>query len=129
LCKASERWILTESSLWIGGDPAELQVYGYALWSARNGIVMLRNPDVQPREFALDVAAAFELPFGAQTKYLLKSPWAEDRSKPALRAEAGKRLRVTLKPFEIVVLDVARLPTSRATANGRCVAGRPGICL
>jgi hypothetical protein len=90
---------------WIGGDPAKLQVYGYASWSARKGIVMLRNPDVQPREYALDLAAAFELPLGAQTKYLLKSPWAEDGSKPALRAEAGKPLRITLKPFEIVVLD------------------------
>ncbi len=90
---------------WIGGDPAKLQVYGYASWSARKGIVMLRNSDVQPREYALDIAAAFELPSGAQTKYLLKSPWAEDASKPALRAQAGKPLRITLKPFEIVVLD------------------------
>jgi hypothetical protein len=90
---------------WIGGDPVKLHVYGYASWSPRKGIVMLRNPDVQPREFALDVAAAFELPLGAQTKYLLRSPWADDAAKPALRAEAGKPLRVTLNPFEIVVLD------------------------
>ena len=90
---------------WIGGDPAKPQVYGYASWSARKGIVMLRNPDVQPSEYALDVAAAFELPFEARTKYLLKSPWSEDAAKLALRAEAGKPLRLTLKPFEIVVLD------------------------
>jgi hypothetical protein len=90
---------------WIGGDPAKLQVYGYASWSARKGIVMLRNPDVQPREYALDVAAAFELPLEAQTKYLLKSPWSEDAAKPALWAEAGKPLRIMLEPFEIVVLD------------------------
>jgi hypothetical protein len=66
---------------------------------------MLRNPDVQPREYALDLAAAFELPLGAQTKYLLKSPWSEDASKPALQAEAGKPMRIMLEPFEIVVLD------------------------
>jgi hypothetical protein len=95
---------------WIGGDPGKSQLYGYASWGARKGIVMLRNPDVQPHEFALDVAAAFELPLGAQTKYLLKSPWAEDASQPALRAEAGKPLRITLQPFEIVVLDA--LPSS-----------------
>ena len=90
---------------WIGGDPSKPQVYGYASWSARKGVVMLRNPDVQPHEFALDVAAAFELPLGARPKYLLKSPWAEDASKPALQAEAGKPLRISLKPFEIVVLE------------------------
>jgi len=95
---------------WIGGDPGKSQVYGYASWSVRKGIVMLRNPDVQPHEFALDVAPAFELPLGGQTKYLLKSPWAEDASKPALRAEAGKPLQITLKAFEIVVLDA--LPSS-----------------
>src|SRR5208337_3203570 len=50
---------------WIGGDPAKQEVYGYASWSPRKGILMLRNPDVQPREFALDVASAFELPLGA----------------------------------------------------------------
>jgi hypothetical protein len=90
---------------WIGGDLAKLEVYGCASWSPRKGIVMLRNPDVQPHEFALDVATAFELPLGGQTKYLLKSPWAEDASKPALQAEAGKLLQITLKPFEIMVLD------------------------
>jgi hypothetical protein len=36
--------------------------------------------------------------------------WAEDTSNPALRAEAGKPLRIELKPFEIVVLDA--LPSS-----------------
>jgi hypothetical protein len=90
---------------WIGGDPAKLQVYGYASWSVRKGIVMLRNPDIQPHDFALDVAVALELPPRGPTTYLLKSPWAEDASKPALRAEAGKLLPITLKPFEIVVLD------------------------
>jgi len=95
---------------WIGGDPGKPEVYGYASWNTRKGIVMLRNPDVQPHEFALDVAPAFELPLGGQTKYLLKSPWAEDASKPALRAEAGKPLQITLKPFEIMVLDA--LPSS-----------------
>ena len=90
---------------WIGGDPEKLDVYGYASWSARKGIVMLRNPDVQPHEFALDVAAAFELPPGAQGKYLLKSPWSENAAKPALRAEAGKSQPIMLEPFEVVVFD------------------------
>ena len=51
----------------------------------------------------------FELPLGARTKYLLKSPWSEDAAKPALRAETGKPLRITLKPFEVAVLDAVPL--------------------
>jgi len=36
---------------------------------------------------------------------MLKSPWTEDAQKPALAAEAGRALRFTLKPFEILVFD------------------------
>lgn len=90
---------------WIGGDPAAAEIYGYASWSPRKGIVMLRNPDVQPREFALEVGTAFELPPGAPRRYSLRSAWAEDRAKPSVAVEAGKPLSMTLQPFEIVVLE------------------------
>jgi hypothetical protein len=90
---------------WIGGNPAKLEVYGYASWAPRKGIVMLRNPDDQPHEFALDVGVAFELPAGAATRYALKSPWDEDTLQPPLTTEAGKPLPFTLKPFEILIFD------------------------
>jgi hypothetical protein len=92
---------------WLGGDPDEPAVYGYASWTPRKGILMLRNPDDQSHEFALDVAAAFELPPGAPTRFALTSPWAEDAGKPALTAVAGVPLQLTLKPFEVVVLEAA----------------------
>ena len=95
---------------WIGGDPSKPEVYGYASWSARKGIVMLRNPDLQAHEFVLDVGRAFELPPRALRRYLLKSPWAEDGAKPPIRVEAGKPVGIRLKPFEIVVLEA--LPAS-----------------
>ncbi len=95
---------------WIGGDPGKLEVYGYASWSPRKGTVMLRNPDDQLHEFALDVAAAFELPAGAVATYTLKSPWVEDASQPALTAQAGTPLQVKLKPFEVLVWDAMPCP-------------------
>ncbi|MBI5817590.1 MAG: enterotoxin [Verrucomicrobia bacterium] len=98
---------------WIGGDPRKLEIYGYASWSPRKGTVMLRNPDDQPHDFALDVGTAFELPAGAATKFMLKSPWAEDAQKPALVAEAGKPMRFTLKPFEILVFDAVPQPPAK----------------
>jgi len=90
---------------WIGGDPGKLEVYGYASWTPRKGIVMLRNPDDQPQAFRLDVQSVFQLPAGATERFLFHSPWAEDQGKPALPAEAGKLVQLTLKPFEIVVLE------------------------
>lgn len=92
---------------WIGGDPAKLQVYGYASWTPRKATLMLRNPNDQPATFALDVGTAFELPPGTATRFRLASPWAEDAAKPALNAEAGTPLSLSLKPFEVVVFDAA----------------------
>jgi hypothetical protein len=95
---------------WIGGDPSKLEVYGYASWAARKGIVMLRNPGEQPASFALDVALAFELPAGAATRFLLKTPWAEDAATTEILATAGKPSSFALKPFEVLVLDAIPLP-------------------
>jgi hypothetical protein len=92
---------------WIGGDPGKLEVYGYASWSPRKGIVMLRNPDDQPHAFAFDPGAAFDLPPGAPPKYSLRSPWAEDITKAPLSAEIGKPVKLVLQPFEVVVLDAS----------------------
>ncbi|MBM4090404.1 MAG: hypothetical protein FJ276_13430 [Planctomycetes bacterium] len=90
---------------WIGGDPARLDVYGYASWSPRKGIVMLRNPGVSPQDFALDVRDAFELPPGAARSYRLQSPWREDAERPIVAARAGEPLTVSLRPFETIVWD------------------------
>jgi hypothetical protein len=93
---------------WIGGNPAKLEVYGYASWAPRQGLVMLRNPDDRPREFSLDIGAAFELPPGALAQYTLKSPWAEDAGKAPLAAEAGQAVKLILQPFEVLILETAK---------------------
>jgi hypothetical protein len=67
----------------------------------------MRRADDRPRQFALEVGTAFELPAGAATQFALRSPWAEGANQPALHAEAGKPVRLTLKPFEVVVLESA----------------------
>jgi hypothetical protein len=90
---------------WIGGDPGKLEVYGYASWTPRKGIVTLRNPDEQPHEFSLDVGAALELPPGAATRYHLKSPWADDAQQPAISAAPGQPVRISLPPFQVLVFE------------------------
>ena len=90
---------------WIGGDPAKLEVYGYAAWSPRAGVVALRNPDDQPHDFELEVGGAFELPPGSPGQFTLRSPWAEEANRPVLRSETGTPLRLALKPFEGMILD------------------------
>ncbi|MCP5527104.1 MAG: ThuA domain-containing protein [Verrucomicrobiales bacterium] len=94
---------------WIGGDPGNLAVYGYASWRPGKGILMLRNPDDAPHAFALDVGAAFELPAGAAARYRLRSPWAEEAGEPALETRAGEPLAVSLQPFEVWVREATAI--------------------
>jgi len=89
---------------WIGGDPSRLQVYGYASWSPREGTVMLRNPDDRPQEISLDAASVFELPAGAPQRYVLSSPYKDQRLR-RITLRAGQPEQVTLAPFEVLVFD------------------------
>jgi len=62
---------------WIGGDPAKLEPYGWAAWSAAKGILTLRNPSDKPQTFSFDVQKALELPPGAPQRYRASSPLEE----------------------------------------------------
>lgn len=90
---------------WIGGDALHGEVYGYAAWSRRKGIVALRNPSQQPAKFTLDLQAVWELPPAAPKTYSLKSPWAEDGSKPAVTVSTQQSHILELAPFEVLVLE------------------------
>ena len=90
---------------WVGGNAGEGEVYGWASWSKRKGILVLRNPDDAPARIGLDIGAAFELPKGAAQKYSLKSPWKKDAAEAAIAVRAGTEHTFELKPFEVLVFD------------------------
>jgi len=94
---------------WAGGDPAAGEVYGWAAWSERKGILSLRNPSDKQESITIDIGKAFELPSGAAKKYSLKSPWKEDAGSEAIVLSAGKKHTFELKPFEVLVFDAAPL--------------------
>lgn len=90
----------------IGGDPGIGQVYGYASWSPRKGILVLRNPSDKPARFQLDVQTAFELPPGAPQRYLLeKNSWTQSEALPTLTLQAGQPHTFDLAPFEVVLFQ------------------------
>jgi hypothetical protein len=90
---------------WIGGDPGKDEVYGWASWSARKGILVVRNPADKPANFAADAAKLFELPPGAPVKFVMRSPWKKDRRQPAILLESGRPATLILRPFEVLVLE------------------------
>ena len=66
---------------WIGGDPAWLEVYGWASWTPGKGILVLRNPSDQAKTIRIKLQDAFELPLGSRAGVRCKEPM-ERRCKP-----------------------------------------------
>ena len=91
-------------SHWVGGDPLKLEPYGYASWNPRHGTLMVRNPSDKPSTIDLEAGSVFELPDGAPKIYALKSPY-KNQLLQSLRLVAGRAVRVTLQPFEVLVFD------------------------
>ncbi len=91
---------------WIGGDPAWLEVYGWASWTPKKGILVLRNPSDRPQSIKLDIQEAFELPANAPQSYSARSPWKDDASKPSIELRAHSPREFQLAPFEVLTLNV-----------------------
>jgi len=92
---------------WVGGNPGNGEIYGWASWSKRKGILVLRNPDDKAKSIAIDIGKVFELPAGAAEKYTLKSPWKKDAGREAITLSAKKEHVFELGAFEVMVFDAA----------------------
>lgn len=95
---------------WVGGDPNKPEVYGWAAWSPRKGILTLRNPDDKPASLSLDIGQAFELPAGEVSEFTLTSPYPDQRIQK-VEVKAGTPHVFMLEPFEVLVLESS--PTER----------------
>jgi hypothetical protein len=90
---------------WIGGDPAQLEVYGWAAWSQEKAIVTLRNPSDKPQEFNASLESLLELPAGAANAFSARSPWMADNAAPVSLPASGHHT-FQLKPFQVLTLEL-----------------------
>jgi hypothetical protein len=90
---------ILEDTHWIGGDPGQLQVYGWAAWSSQGWIVTLRNPSDKPQSFALNLEAALQLPQGAWLSGEATDPFGKAGAAP-IRLDPH-HAEVRLAPFEV----------------------------
>jgi hypothetical protein len=97
-------------SHWIGGDPAQGEIYGWASWSPQKGILVLRNPTDQSKEISLKASDVFELPAGAPTSFRLQDPYQEDRPSGSRLVRAASPFRLQMKPFEVRVFEAIPNP-------------------
>lgn len=93
---------------WIGGSPRNLEVYGWASWSPKKGIVTLRNPSDREQSFSFSLGTAFELPADAAKSFTLSSPFKQREVKELSgKIEAGRKVVIPLQPFEVLVFEAA----------------------
>lgn len=90
---------------WVGGDPGQGQVYGWASWSPRKAILTLRNPSAQQAVLTADPQKLWELPQGAQRTYVMHSPWKSAQDQPVVTLVAGQPHTFVLQPFQVLVLQ------------------------
>ena len=91
---------------WIGGDPAWLEVYGWASWTPAKGVLVLRNPSDKEKTIRIRLQDAFELPPGSAQRYLARSPWKDDANLHAISIFAEQAHEFHLAPFEVLTLDL-----------------------
>jgi hypothetical protein len=89
---------------WVGGSPADGEVYGWAAWSPKKGILTLRNPAARASQIAIDPAKVFELPDGAAQGYSIVNPFPDQRVE-VTRLRAGEATMFKLQPFEVLVIE------------------------
>jgi len=91
---------------WIGGDPALLEVYGWAAWSPEKSIITLRNPSDRPQDFTATLSAALELPEGSVATFVARSPWKDAGLDTAPTIKASEPHPFHLKPFQVLTLEM-----------------------
>jgi hypothetical protein len=97
---------------WVGGDPAWLEVYGWAAWTPKKAVLVLRNPSEHEQSIQLRLQDALELPPDAAKVYSARSPWKEDAGRPAIVLQAQEAHEFRLAAFQVLTLDI--LPTEGA---------------
>ena len=110
----SIRWMRQNADVlvdshWIVGDPGAAEIYGYASWAPRKGILVLRNPADKPASTTIDLQKAFELPKSTPTRYRLKAVW-QKKSRAEKVVDLAQPQQFELEPLELMVFEA--LPAS-----------------
>jgi hypothetical protein len=105
--KANEEVLI--DTHWVGGSPINLEIYGFASWNGKKGVLSLRNPGSQPMDFSVNLQQLLELQPAENGTFRLKSPWKEDAGKPVRSLRSDRPETITLAPFELMVVEVMRV--------------------
>jgi len=98
-----------KDSHWIGGDPARLEVYGFASWSPEKAIITLRNPSDHEQAYTARVADLLELPADAPKHFIARLLWT-DNGNASSSLDAREPHEFRLRAFQVMTLELAGQP-------------------
>ncbi|GAA5495907.1 hypothetical protein Rhal01_02088 [Rubritalea halochordaticola] len=88
---------------WVGGNPLDLTIYGWASWSPEKSIITLRNSSDKEVTKVFDLTKELEIPKGFATTFKAKNAYP-DQNFP--EDWVSGELAFTLQPFEVLVLEL-----------------------
>ena len=91
---------------WIGGDPARLDVYGWASCSPQKAIVTFRNPDDKPQLAVIDLQRQLQLPPGVARHFSVHDVWKSGGADVPKTLDADHASTIKLMPFEVLTLEL-----------------------
>lgn len=104
----------------IGNTPAQGSPYGYSAWEGQEGIVSVRNPSDQPKEFTIQLDRTIGMPEGLKGLYRT-TVWAylsnvQVETKDSLLFDYGERITLNLQPGEVRIWKFTTNPDKKAAA-------------
>jgi hypothetical protein len=96
---ARQNAAILQDTHWIGGDPGQLQVYGWAAWNPKGWIVTLRNPSDKPQTFTLNLESSLQVPRDNSITGVASDPFGKPGTAP-IRLNPH-HAEIHLAPFEV----------------------------
>jgi hypothetical protein len=95
---------ILKDSHWIGGDPEKLEVYGWASWSPKKSIIVLRNPSDQPQALAIEPRYMLEVPPHPLRSMRFTKAFEDEPFSPST-VDLEKSKVILLDPFQVLILE------------------------
>ncbi|TSJ37373.1 enterotoxin [Mucilaginibacter corticis] len=90
---------------WVGGDPAKGQIYGYAGWAEKKGVLTLRNPGSTPKSISISTTQIFEIPSDSDNTYTFYNARTQSHEK----VYSGSTITVKLAPYEVKIMNATSM--------------------
>jgi len=93
------------NAVFVGGDPAQGQAYGYVCWRGERGILSVRNPSPQEQGIAVpfDQSVWYRGPSGKDFRARMVYPYQADLG---LRFHSGQPLTLTVPGYSVMVMHL-----------------------